>query len=74
MTVEVSIRPEVQMGTCPRDAGDMFQRRGEIGNVWVCGQCGLTTHGDPLDTASILEGFAAYIAIHRCPGWRTGTC
>jgi hypothetical protein len=59
MTSEVLIRTEVQLGTCPRDAGDMFRRSGEIGNVWVCGKCGLTTHGDPLDRASLWEGTPA---------------
>jgi hypothetical protein len=50
---------EVQLGTCPRDAGDMFHREGEIGNLWVCGKCGLTTHGDPLDVTSLWEGSPA---------------
>lgn len=62
MTVELLSRPsgqEVQMGSCPRDAGDMYRRRGEIGNIWECAQCGLTTHGEPLDATSIWEGIAA---------------
>lgn len=50
---------EVQLGTCPRDAGDMFRIKGGVGNNWVCGRCGLTTHGDPLDRTSTWEGTPA---------------
>ena len=49
--VRPEVRPEVQLGICPRDGGDMFRRPAETGNVWICGHCGLVTHGDPANRA-----------------------
>jgi rubrerythrin len=25
----------------------MFHQYAEAGNVWICGQCGMLSHGDP---------------------------
>ena len=59
MDSEVVRRPEVQLGTCPRDGGDMFRQYDENSEQWVCGQCGLITHGDPTAKGSLWEAAAA---------------
>ena len=58
MTTEARSRPEVQLGICPRDGGDMFRQSAEVGNVWICGRCGLLTHGDPTSRSAIWEALA----------------
>ena len=59
MATDTMIRPEVQLGTCPRDGGDMFRQFDEAPHTWVCGRCGLITHGDPRDEAALWDAVAS---------------
>ena len=59
MAAKPNIRPEVQLGTCPRDGGDMFRQYAQAPHTWVCGQCGLITHGDPREESSVWDAIAA---------------
>lgn len=49
--MDIVIRPEVQLGTCPQDGGHMFRQYAETPQTWLCGQCGHVTEGDPSQTS-----------------------
>lgn len=58
MDPQIVRRPEVQLGSCPRDGGDMFRQFSESSEQWICGQCGLIAHGDPAADGSLWEAAA----------------
>jgi hypothetical protein len=53
--LEPTLSPEILQGICPRDGGDIFHQPAEVGNVWICGQCSMLSHGSPTSRSAIWE-------------------